>query len=302
MTEDQARAVTLLQAFESAAEGALWTAEDRLWATRAAQQSVPDEASADRFVAERARLASQRLSPRDAGVQRALSQRLWSPLWTLAALGAGCVVGLVSDTLVAGPYFNLLSPLFWGLLVWNGALYAGMAAMALRRSTAGPLRSGLARALQRSLYRIGRSGPLADFAAPLGRRGLAAQRAARDRAAAPGGGRPGHRADRRPDAARPGVRLPRRLGQHAAAARDLAPGVGLGPGTGLCCHRHRATGRGGLRRPARRPGSAGQRQRSALDRPDGHRARAAGGAAAGTAGGSGGVARAPAGGAASRCR
>jgi hypothetical protein len=164
MTEDQARAVVLLQAFESAAEGPLWTAEDRIWATRAARQAVPDDAAPESFIAERARLALQRLAPRDAGVRRALAQRMWSPLWPLAALGSGILAGLLSDALVAGPYFNLLSPLFWGLLAWNLALYLLVAVSALRPSAAGPVRAGLARALQRGLRRLGRVGPLADFA------------------------------------------------------------------------------------------------------------------------------------------
>ncbi|MDH4050300.1 MAG: DUF2868 domain-containing protein [Rubrivivax sp.] len=173
MTEDQARAVVLLQAFECADEGPLWTAEDRGWATRAARQAVPDAVAPERFVVERARLALQRLAPRDAGVRRALAQRLWSPRWPLAALGVGTMAGVLSDALVAGPYFNLLSPLFWGLLAWNLALYLLLAVTSLRPAAAGPVRGGLAWGLQRGLRRLGRVGPLADFASRWARVSLA---------------------------------------------------------------------------------------------------------------------------------
>lgn len=165
MNEDQARAVLLVQAFESAPEGPLWTAEDRLWATRAAQQSAGAAADRPAWVAERARLALQRLAPRDAGVQRLLAHRLWHPAAPLLALAAGGVLGLLSDTLVAGPYFNLLSPLFWGLLAWNLGLYAWLAVGALRRSSAGPLRQAAVRLLQRWARRGAKAGPWRDFAA-----------------------------------------------------------------------------------------------------------------------------------------
>jgi hypothetical protein len=146
MTEDDARAVLLLQAVEAEPPGALWTAEDRLWATRAAGQEVPADASrADRLRA-RARLAMQRLAPRDAAVRRLLAARGWRPAWVTVAGGLGLVLGMVSDGLVAGPYFNLLSPLFWGLLAWNAVLYAMLAANALRRQE-GWLRGSLARRL-----------------------------------------------------------------------------------------------------------------------------------------------------------
>ena len=167
MNESEARAVTLVQAFESAPDGPLWTADDRRWATRAAQQSLSDAQAADpaRFVAERARLALQRLAPRDAGVRRAIGARSGTSLLLAGALVLGAGLGLVSDTLVAGPYFNLLSPLFWGLLAWNAVVYVAIVVAAVRRSPPGPLRRGVARLVRHSLRGLGRRGPLADFAA-----------------------------------------------------------------------------------------------------------------------------------------
>jgi hypothetical protein len=48
----------------------------------------------------------------------------WHPAWIGAALAAGALLGAASDGLTAGPYFNLLSPLLWGLIAWNVAVYA----------------------------------------------------------------------------------------------------------------------------------------------------------------------------------
>jgi hypothetical protein len=161
MTEDDARAVLLLQTVEAEPPGALWTAEDRQWATRAAAQDAAADASRAERVVARARLAMQRLAPRDAALRRVLQARTWRPAWVTAAGGLGLVLGLVSDGLVAGPYFNLLSPLFWGLLAWNAVLYAALGVDALRRQ-GGWLRGRVARRL---LGRVRGQGLLAGFGA-----------------------------------------------------------------------------------------------------------------------------------------
>ncbi|MBT9489157.1 MAG: DUF2868 domain-containing protein [Rubrivivax sp.] len=173
MTEQEARAVLLLQAVEDAPASALWTAEDRRWATRAAAQEVPADAPAEAVVVARARLAAQRLAPRDAGLRRALAARGWHAALPFAALLLGALLGVLSDGLVAGPYFNLLSPVFWGLLAWNLVVYALLA-----MPVPAVLKSGLARGL---LLRVRGSGVLANFAA---RWATAAQTLARARIAA----------------------------------------------------------------------------------------------------------------------
>jgi hypothetical protein len=161
MTEDQARAVLLLQSLESSSTATLWTPEDRQWATRAAAQGLPDEASRAERIIERARLAAQRWAPRDAGLRRALTKRLWHPAWPLMAGALGVLLGGVSDALAAGPYFNLLSPLFWGLLLWNLAVY-GWIALQPWVGNPGWLRRLAASAL---LRRLRGQGAGADFAA-----------------------------------------------------------------------------------------------------------------------------------------
>jgi hypothetical protein len=156
MNEAQARAVLLLHAVEATPASALWTDEDRQWATRAAPQGLPADAPREALVVERARLAMQRLAPRDAAARRVLSARGWHAAVPVLALLLGALIGAVSDRLVAGPYFNLLSPLFWGLLAWNLALYA---LLLLPRKPW--LRSGVARTL---LQRLRGTGVLGDFA------------------------------------------------------------------------------------------------------------------------------------------
>lgn len=172
MTEDQARAVLLLQALESQPATALWTAEDRDWATRAAAQDLPADAPREHRLAERARLAMQRLAPRDRGIQRLLATPAWRPAWAVVAGVLGLLAGLVSDALVAGTYFNLLSPLFWGLLGWNVLLYGVLAAGSLRRAApGGGLRAQIGRWLRRATGGAGLPAAFAarwaDAAAPL---------------------------------------------------------------------------------------------------------------------------------------
>lgn len=152
MTEDQARAVLLLQGIEDAGQGtaadAIWTTDDGRWATRAAAQGLPAGAPRELQITERARLAMQRLAPRDATLRRWLSRRVWHPAWPWLAAAVGGLLGLASDALVSGPYFNLLSPLFWGLLAWNGGFYVLAALSGLLQ----PARSsGLAARLARWL-------------------------------------------------------------------------------------------------------------------------------------------------------
>lgn len=161
MTEDQARAVLLLQALEAQPPTALWTAEDRDWATRAAAQDLPADAPRDARLAERARLAMQRLAPRDRALQRLLQAPAWRGRWVAVAAAVGGVAGLASDALVGGAYFNLLSPLFWGLLGWNLLLYAVLAVgLGVGAVRGGAGHTGLRGALSRWMARTTRGAGL----------------------------------------------------------------------------------------------------------------------------------------------
>lgn len=160
LDETDARRVLLLQCVESAPPSPLWSDEDRHWAGRAATQIFGDDVSRGRWIVERARLALQRLAPRDPALSRVLDSAPSWTAWSLGAIGAGALAGLLSDALLAGPYVNLLSLPFHGLLAWNLALYALLAWRRMRGTAMGPVRGWLAQRL-----RAAASDPvLGDFA------------------------------------------------------------------------------------------------------------------------------------------
>ncbi|HEY6136067.1 MAG TPA: DUF2868 domain-containing protein [Rubrivivax sp.] len=158
LDEGAARRVVLVQAFDGA-EGPLWTPEDRSWATRLASETAGADAVPERFLAERAHHALQRLAPRDAGVRRWLARRSWRPLWILFALALGFLLGLLVDSLGGRNLVDLLAPPVWAVIVWNLLVYAGLVVNALR--PAGTMPPVLRRwALRLARGTVGGSAPL----------------------------------------------------------------------------------------------------------------------------------------------
>jgi hypothetical protein len=144
LNEGDARRVLLLQRHEGAAASPLWTDADRDWATQAALREVGDAASAEDFLAARARLAMQRLGPR--GVRE---PPRFGAGWVLAAIAIGAVVGAATDAIGSGERFvNLLALPVWGVVAWNLVVYALLAWGALARTPSG---GALRRLLQRRL-------------------------------------------------------------------------------------------------------------------------------------------------------
>lgn len=123
MTEDEARRVLLLRAAETGPEHALWTAEDRAWATRLALQDGGAGAAPERFVAGRARHALQRLLPRDPAARRWLEQRAWRAGWVPLVALAAFIAGAAVDHIGAPQRVDLLAPPVWALVAWNLAVY-----------------------------------------------------------------------------------------------------------------------------------------------------------------------------------
>lgn len=175
MTENDARDALLVRAFETTASPQPpWGDDDRDWATRAAAEVEGERASADAFVARRARLAAERLSTRDARVRRTLRALAWRPWvgWALALVAFA--LGAASDAIGARHRINVLAPPQLALIAWNLAIYALIASRALA-SLAGrvPRQPGaitalLARAAHAAGLRretAGDSSPLARFAA-----------------------------------------------------------------------------------------------------------------------------------------
>lgn len=140
MLETEARQVLLLQSRETGAETPLWTADDQAWATRLAQQTAGADAPAERYIAERARHAMQRLLPRDGSARRWLEQRAWRAGWVPLVAVLTALAGALADHVGAGQRVNLLAPPVWALVLWNAAVYLGLllprSGAALRRALA----------------------------------------------------------------------------------------------------------------------------------------------------------------------
>lgn len=156
MNETAARHVLLIQAFEVAApDGPLWTPEDRAWASRVAMESAGPTARADRYLADRAVHALQRLAPREPTLARWLSRPGWRWAWLLLAVAVGAAVGLAADSIGSAQRINLLAPPLWTLVVWNLVVYAlllwGALTVAMRRTA--PRSGALRRAVQSLIER-----------------------------------------------------------------------------------------------------------------------------------------------------
>ncbi len=126
MTEEEARRVVLVRAHESGVATAVWTDDDRAWATRAARQDVGDKATFERFIATRARHAIERLGPRDVSARRWLDRRAWRLAWPLLAGLVAFTFGLAADHIGAPGRVDLLAPPVWAVLAWNLAVYLSL--------------------------------------------------------------------------------------------------------------------------------------------------------------------------------
>ncbi len=190
-TEDAARRVLLLRAYEtgpaaaghttgtgtkaksSGEESPLWTADDRVWASRLASEEGAPAALPALWLDARARHALQRLLPRAPEAARALARRHWRRHWLLLAGVLGAAAGFVVDALGGQQRIDLLSVPVWGLVAWNLLVYAGLLLSPLwrRRTPAGAGEAGDA-SLPRRVWRAlvqgrdpGRGPPVRRFLA-----------------------------------------------------------------------------------------------------------------------------------------
>ncbi|MEO6408948.1 MAG: GTPase domain-containing protein [Burkholderiaceae bacterium] len=144
MDEAAARRVLLVRAFEST-PGAPWSDADRDWADARTMRQTPVRGGADALIAERARIAVERLQSRDASLVHWLTATA-APATLLVALpllAAG--IGLASDAVGGAHRIDLLAPPLLALMAWNLFIYALLAWHGLRRAPAepGPLRKAL---------------------------------------------------------------------------------------------------------------------------------------------------------------
>ena len=154
MNEDSARAVTLLQAFETAQPPSPnWSDDDRAWATRLALHDAP--ANAANFIQRRAHHAMQRLAPREPAAAKWLARRLWQWRWVGVAALVAWLLGVLADSIGSGQRINLLAPPLWAVLAWNAVVYGLLLGHALAHALRRPTRPG---ALLRLVQRMLRSG------------------------------------------------------------------------------------------------------------------------------------------------
>jgi hypothetical protein len=152
MNEAAAREVVLVRAVESTEAGrAVWSDEDRNWASRAAAEVEGAGAPPERFIARRASLAIERLSGEYAAVKRALRAATWRP-WVGAVLVLiAFAAGFAVDRIGTPQRINVLAFPLLALLAWNLAVYAaivvrGAWGLANRRvATLGPIAGAVAR-------------------------------------------------------------------------------------------------------------------------------------------------------------
>jgi hypothetical protein len=156
MIESAAKTIHLVKAVEKAGDTDFWNAEDANWATHGAAHVVGANATAEKFVAVRARLASERLFERRPEFRRLLGRTVARPWlgWLLVVLAL--FSGILIDQIGLEKRINLLAIPVFGLLLWNLAIYLWLLLQALPRLFFGgrPIASRVAR----WIAGIGRSG------------------------------------------------------------------------------------------------------------------------------------------------
>lgn len=132
LPEPDARAVMWVRAFERDGTDAVWTAEDRAWATRLAREdpALAGASPAGRL-ALRARHALQRLRARDERCARSLDARPWRAAWPWLALLLGLAAGVAIDQVGSSQRLNLLAPPLWAVVGWNLLVFVMLAGHAV---------------------------------------------------------------------------------------------------------------------------------------------------------------------------
>jgi len=148
--ESAALKITAVRAVESGGRAqALWTNDDRAWASRAAAGVVGERGAPEAFLAERARLVLQRLAERTKVLPRAVSALRWRPWVGVIVVAAAFVAGVAIDQVGGSQRINLLAPPLFAVLAWNVAVYVALAFGYVARygdaAELGPLRELLTR-------------------------------------------------------------------------------------------------------------------------------------------------------------
>jgi hypothetical protein len=152
MNEAAARETLLLRAIETTDAGrAVWSDEDRAWATRAAGEVTGTGATPDAFIARRASLALERLGTRHPAFAKALRAVSWRSWITPVLASVAFALGVAADQLGPAQRVNVLAFPLLALLAWNVVVYALIAVrgawglVSARARALGPLAGGVAR-------------------------------------------------------------------------------------------------------------------------------------------------------------
>ncbi len=148
MTADDVRQVLWVRAWEEAlpaspggaASHGRWTATDGAWASAQASHRSGAEATAERWVAQRAELARQRL-----GDAAALPPDRTAAAWPVAAAllaALAFALGVAGGSIGPDRRIDLLVPPLMALLGWNGTVYLVLVGHALWRLVRRPQATG----------------------------------------------------------------------------------------------------------------------------------------------------------------
>ncbi len=129
MNEVDGLVVTAVRVIETSDRaGVHWTDVDRAWASQAAAAAVGELAAPDVFVAQRARLALERLQEKFPALRQGLRALVWRPWLGTVVLLIAFMVGLLADRIGDTRQINVLAPPMLLLLAWNLLVYLILAA------------------------------------------------------------------------------------------------------------------------------------------------------------------------------
>ncbi len=151
MTEDSARTVCLVRAFETAAQPKnSWSQADSALAGDRATQEVGANASDETFIRRRAELAWEKITTREPNLAHLRTDANWHEWLGWALVASALVCGVIVDQVGPDNLINLTSLPLFGLLLWNMTVYALLLGQTTgrlfgRQTTApGPLRRAIA--------------------------------------------------------------------------------------------------------------------------------------------------------------
>ncbi|MBL0351188.1 MAG: DUF2868 domain-containing protein [Dechloromonas sp.] len=151
MTEDSARIVCLVKAFETAAQPEKsWSQADSVLIGDQAAREVAANTGDESFIRRRAELAWEKITARQPNLARLTTDTDWHEWLGWALVGTALLSGVLVDQVGPDNLINLTSFPLFGLLLWNTAVYAFLLGQTTGRlfgrqtRAPGPLRRAIA--------------------------------------------------------------------------------------------------------------------------------------------------------------